>query len=236
MDKDTVLKDAAMQSLFFESVLNELPTIEKSAKNPLRRQHMLRMMFKLAMGAGTNDLTEGISDVTRRTLENDLAYLRRHGILRSKPGKKGVRKWGRPSNGTERNPGRPPTKYWLMNAHDLITSDLVNHEERRELIFFERRLAALPEFKQRLERELEAAILIVKMTPRIIEALRPFRKIPEFKNLFKNLPPSDEVQIDYSPIDAIIPGELVDQVLVRTRISIPGESFMPFEAAFRLTL
>jgi hypothetical protein len=193
-------------------------------------------MFKLAEGSRIQDLKEKISDVTQRTLENDIAFLRRQGILRSEPEKKSVGKWGRPPKETNRKPGRPPIKYWLVNPHDLITSDLLSNEERKELIFFERSVIVLPEFKRRLEREAEAGIRFLKMTPQLVDAVRPFRKIPEFKNLLRNLPRSDEIQVDYSRLDATIPGEFVDRALMITRTSIPGEHFIPFEAEFKLRL
>jgi hypothetical protein len=232
-DKETVDQGLqAMREAIWEMALDELPTISKSANYPLRRQHLLRVMLKLAEGAGTDDLKEAVGDVTQRTLENDLAYLRRFGVLRSKPGKKTVGKWGQRPHG--RNAGRPPKKYWLVSAHDLITSDLTDVEERRKLIFLERSITAEPEFRAALERQFEAVLRFVKMTPQIVDAIRPFRKIPEFKHLLKNLPPTQEIQVNYSLLDVIIPGEWVDRFLVRTRISIPDEFFIPLEAAFRL--
>ena len=101
MRKDRLPKDASdAECVFFENLLNELPIIAKAAKSPLRRQHLLRIMFELAEGAEMHELKEKVGDVKQRTLESDLTYLRRHGVLRSKPGKKMVRKWGRPSRKT----------------------------------------------------------------------------------------------------------------------------------------
>ena len=94
MDKDAVRDASQAAQDAFSEILDGLPTIAKNAKIPRRRQHMLRVMFKLAEGAGIGDLREGISDVTQRTLENDLTILRRAGVLRSKPRMKTAGKWG----------------------------------------------------------------------------------------------------------------------------------------------
>jgi len=224
------LSETMNEEGFFEEVLNERSSIAKiAARTPLRRLHLLRSMFKLAGGVCINDLKKVVSDVSQRTLENDLAFLNRHGLLRSKPNKRLTVKWGHRYE-IGRRTGRPSNTYWLVNPHDLITCDLTGQEERRELILSERKLVALPQFRQRFERELDAAINLVRMGPQLIDAFRPFRKIPEFKPFFNDLH-IDNLQIDYAPLDAVVVGELIDQVL--SRFSIPVDSFMPFEAAFR---
>jgi len=111
--------------------------------------------------------------------------------------------------------------YSLVNPQDLVTSDLAYQ------------VVASPEFKRLFESEVLAAIEFVKMAPQIIEAIRPFRKIPELNPLFRNLPPSDEIHIDYSLLDTISPGEFINLALVRAKASITGEFWTPpFEAAF----
>jgi len=74
----------AMQEVpIFKMVANELPTIARIAKAPLGRHHMFRTMLKLAEGTRMTELMETMKPLTQRTIENDLAYLRRAGVLRS---------------------------------------------------------------------------------------------------------------------------------------------------------
>jgi len=194
------------------------------------------MLLRLAErdGAGTAELKEAVGDVSERTRESDLAYLRSSGAVLYEPGKRTRTKWGRPSFDVKRTTaGRPSANYWLVNLHDQITSDKIDSKKRRKLILTETKILDSHEFRDWLENEMEAAIKFIKMTPQIVDSIRPFRKYPAFRHLLNSFPPSDTIHVDYRPLDLMILGEFADREIIRMRITVP-EEYLPWEAAFRL--